>query len=332
MRRKAGFTHAGGAFTRAFTLVELLVVIGIIAVLIGILLPALNRARAHANALYCSSNLRQIGQAISMYANANKGRLPINYWNGESDQNWVPNPNLKPGTDWGWLILPYLKVGSRGSYADQDPTVIWKIYKDKDTISGTYNAPWYDSEKVQTYSVHPILFRYQPGPLNHDGTYSAGSAKPGPDDDGQRPFKISQIHRPTEVIMVMDAAQIGDELGAANTWASDAKLWMIQGMSTNFCQNWATLAQCQQQFPNGPDAGLNKDYANSSAMQYDTGPNGATGSDMRFRHLRNTIANAVFCDGHVGSFRFNRPGFGGSDLAFRNFILDDNRSQDQIFK
>ncbi len=89
------------AMRRGFTLVELLVVIGIIALLISILLPAMTRAREAANSVVCSSNMRQYGVAVFQYSLANKGFFPL-----FSDNSTT---NL-PETHWWNTLAPYLRV------------------------------------------------------------------------------------------------------------------------------------------------------------------------------------------------------------------------------
>lgn len=71
-----GCSHSRRIALRAFTLVELLVVIGIIATLIALLLPALKRARDAANTVQCASNMHQITMAMIMWANDHQGQMP----------------------------------------------------------------------------------------------------------------------------------------------------------------------------------------------------------------------------------------------------------------
>jgi prepilin-type N-terminal cleavage/methylation domain-containing protein len=96
---------------RGFTLVELLVVIGIIAVLIGILVPTLNKAREASQRVACGSNLRQLGTMFQLYANGFKDYAPLGYIKsgGTHQKNWnylvfINRAGVTRTTLMGWLV------------------------------------------------------------------------------------------------------------------------------------------------------------------------------------------------------------------------------------
>lgn len=162
----------------AFTLVELLVVIGIISLLISILLPSLARARQSANSLVCLSNLRTMGQALIMYADQNKGMLPFGYWGGD--------PTTHEGSaDWAALITGTMASGEN-TYAALGQSGRNKIFRDADTITGG----------ELHYSAHPRLMPVISGVLDN----TTGKPFTG--------YKLFHLQRSSEVAMLMDGAQI----------------------------------------------------------------------------------------------------------------------------
>ena len=193
--------------SRAFTLIELLVVISIIALLIAILLPALQSARTAANHAMSLSNVRQISQALFVYTNDNKDSFPL------ADLGNVPNPAIVAGNDGPWTEA----LLGKGEYHGGSPYITNpEVFWSPDRLPyGGHSADSPDWRQVgYMANTAGVMTRY-------DVTV----------EDGVPPLRLGQgLHPLSEMLLLFEGFRRNHFFGAdldgwyrpINTWNSNS--------------------------------------------------------------------------------------------------------------
>jgi prepilin-type processing-associated H-X9-DG protein/prepilin-type N-terminal cleavage/methylation domain-containing protein len=319
-----------------FTLVELLVVIGIVAILIGLLLPALNKAREQSNQLKCMSNLRTIGQAIVIYAGDYQGIMPFGFvtynetiapdlYNpavnngppvgtppaGTNIYKDINNPtNMNAFTDWTMELSHEISsLASLSNAALQSPTAASQTQLANDQGYRQYficpSAPTYTGALAYytDYSCNPRLMP-DLGDLDElTMKYETSNPRYGPSPIYLRPYKLAHVNHSANIAVIFDSSlrpQSGWNASADADGLDDGGLYTQTYMSDAYSVSGVTTNAGQ---PINLLSGNQTVVPTTADINQDDLANWA---NIRFRHSGNTQANVLMLDGHVQTFTYNK--------------------------
>lgn len=296
----------------AFTLIELLVVIAIIAVLIGLLLPAVQKVRAAAARTQCLNNLKQVGLGLHNYHDSNGG-LPPGYLN----KSWPPNPSLPPG-HFIWSvhahILPYLEQQNLRNLLDlsyplfdgpaaNPPFSIFPVNRaGVATRVKIFLCPS-DQERVVKNGYSPTSYVMNNGStadsaLRSNGVFYVNSKT-----------KLTDITDGTSSTVMVSESTIGVGGEPFTTSPGNAKVVHIEllfrPISTSLCNNAAGLYGTQKSYSwaDGSTASGGYNHVLSpNSSQYDCYSAFSPNPGWRAaRSYHSSGVNVVLCDGSVRS-------------------------------
>lgn len=263
---------------RAFTLVEVLVVIAIIAVLVSLLLPAVQSSREAARRLQCTNNLKQIGLALFNFETTHK-TFPAGY----VSQYDSSGNDTGPGWGWASMILPQMEEAAIHNVIHFDRPI-------EDPINGVrvanisgYFCPTEDLRRVWQAKRPDQSFICEVAQSNYVAMF--GTTEPGVDGDGMF-FRNSKVALKDITDGATQTIAVGErthQLGRA-TWVGSVTNAIL------FAEDDNTQAQGIPE--NG--SGMTLGHAGEGI-----GPGGSGGDVNQFYSLHGDGANFVFADGHV---------------------------------
>ena len=323
---------------KGFTLVELLVVIGIIALLIGILLPVLSRARGSANQVSDQANLRSLGQGFIMYSQENDNSAPYGiaagvYNSATGQYDIVPDPTGD------WYLIHTWATQINHMLAETQDNEIWPTddasnpwtQQVRNPLQPFLRSPGVDGglNSILTYTVNPNVMT-SPGPLNYFSSNPLARGEWGP-------AKLNRLY-PDNVVIYDTAARPADhemDMVAydAISGIDDLRYWAdVYGRGTNPYYRYRDDSQADPfvgslLYGNDRSIILRALTSDGGAYTYSNDKDGPLqyGNDYgpaRFRYGDNNVCNVTFADGSVRAISKGRvAGNGLWDTEFKRAYM-----------